>query len=134
MALTIKQRNAANELALETLKFLRGITTAHHDRGRLENARIAQNKIARVVHLLTDKAAQAPAGELVDHVQPELEDSMQNLGKVLDDVLEPLGYALLVFDQDEADEGATLNYVSNCLRDEIVAAMRQFIEAVEGGE
>lgn len=71
---------------------------------------------------------QKPSGTIDDHVTDE--PTMQALGSVIHDNVKPSGYALLVFTQDPGAEKRT-NYVSNCHRDDICAAMAEFIAAHE---
>jgi len=67
--------------------------------------------------------------EINDQLQPELEETMQNLASVLADLLKPYGFALFVF---EFGENALFNYVSNAQREDMVATMKDFIAAHEG--
>lgn len=71
---------------------------------------------------------QKPSSTIDDHVSDEA--TMQALADVIRDNVKPHGFALLVFTQDPGAEKRT-NYVSNCHRDDICAAMAEFIAAHE---
>lgn len=79
-------------------------------------------KMARIIE------RQKPSGTIEDHVSDEA--TMQALAEVINDNVRPHGYALLVFTQDP-DAHERCNYVSNCHRDDICAAMAEFIAAHE---
>lgn len=67
----------------------------------------------------------------------ETKNVMQSIASVLDDVLngshrpKQNGFVVLVFPVD-GPEGARTNYVSNCDRKDIIAAMKEVVARFEG--
>lgn len=68
-----------------------------------------------------------PSGTIEDHISDEA--TMQSLAEVIGENVKPHGFALLVFTTEEGDDRC--NYVSNSHRDDICAAMAEFIAAHE---
>jgi hypothetical protein len=66
-----------------------------------------------------------------DQIDPKYHALMHALAQGIDGVLGGLGFALLVFDQGKV-EGGRVNYIGNSNRDDMVAAMREFIARNEG--
>lgn len=65
-----------------------------------------------------------------DPIRPELSEPMNELARVLSEVLpDGVGFALLVFD---FGKGGFMNYISNSERADVVRAMREFIARAEG--
>ena len=62
-------------------------------------------------------------------IPPELRERMNDIGGLLDDVFDGKGFALLVFD---FGPDGMMNYISNAERDDMLAAMREFIASHEG--
>ncbi len=71
-----------------------------------------------------------PSHIIDDTVAADLEAPMNSLAEVIREVVEPFGFALLVFGRDDST-GGRMNYVSNSNRDDICVAMREFIAAHE---
>lgn len=67
------------------------------------------------------------------HIRPEitpgLRESMNRVGKIIGEVFDGRGFALLVFD---FGPDGTMNYLSNAQRDDMLAAMKEFIATHEG--
>jgi len=69
----------------------------------------------------------------------ETTNVMQSIASVLDEALngkhrpKPNGFVVLVFPK-EGPEGARTNYVSNCDRKDIIAAMKEVVARFEGQE
>jgi len=66
-----------------------------------------------------------------DEIDDRYRDLMKALAQGIDDVLGGLGFALLVFEHGKADNGR-VNYIGNSNRDDMIAAMREFIARNEG--
>lgn len=58
-----------------------------------------------------------------DPIQASLHGAMNALGEIVDLAVAPNGWAVLVFDRDTG----RANYISNCNREEMIAAMKDFI-------
>ncbi|MBP0634880.1 hypothetical protein [Cupriavidus sp. AcVe19-6a] len=56
-------------------------------------------------------------------------EMMNVLASVLADQLQPSGFALLVFD---CEDPGRVNYISNCSRQDMIAAMQEFLARNEG--
>lgn len=75
-----------------------------------------------------------------DHgpVQPNLVEMMNGLGRGIDDMLnhglaaKKYGFALLMFEFGDAKPGDRMNYISNSAREDMIAAMKEFIARAEG--
>lgn len=62
-------------------------------------------------------------------ITPGLRDSMNRVGSILGETFEGRGFALFVFD---FGPDGTMNWLSNAQRDDMIAALREFIAAQEG--
>lgn len=65
----------------------------------------------------------------MEPIQADLYERMNILGKELGNIFKPYGFSLLVFDY--GDKGR-MNYISNACREDIIAAMKEFIAKHEG--
>ncbi len=87
---------------------------------------LARYKMAKFLH-------SEPTGEVIqERIVEDLEAPMNALSEVIMDVVAPFGFALLVFSQDPKDPRT--NYVSNCNRDDICEAMREFVTVHEASK
>jgi len=68
---------------------------------------------------------------MTDPISPAYRERMNELAHALDEILAPAGFALLVFDVNKP-EGVRMSYISNARREDIVAAMKEFIARREG--
>ena len=59
------------------------------------------------------------------------QNNMQALAQGLDDVLDGLGFALLVFDRNRIERGH-MNWVSNGRREDMVVALKEMVAQLEG--
>jgi hypothetical protein len=66
-----------------------------------------------------------------DPIDSQYRDLMNALAVGLSEVLGGLGFALLVFEHGNANNGR-VNYIGNSNRDDMIAAMREFIARNEG--
>lgn len=64
-------------------------------------------------------------------IEPQYHAAMNALAEAIDDVLGGLGFALLVFELNKV-EGGRVNYISNAKREDMLAAMREFVARSEG--
>lgn len=65
----------------------------------------------------------------MDPIQPELKKLMNALGKDLKNIFLPHGFTLLVFDYGN---NGRMNYLSSANREDMIAAMKEFIAVHEG--
>ncbi|MES2729983.1 MAG: hypothetical protein V4621_07835 [Pseudomonadota bacterium] len=63
-------------------------------------------------------------------IEEEHRALMNDVAQALKEVLDPLGFALLVF--EKGDKAGRMNYICNCDRDDMVTAMKEFIANHEG--
>lgn len=63
-------------------------------------------------------------------VEEQHEVVMNAIAGVLEDLLKPFGFCLLVFDKNTPS--GRMNYICNCDRDDMVTAMKEFIANHEG--
>lgn len=63
-------------------------------------------------------------------IEDQHQQMMNALASVLDETLQPYGFALLVFDKNTSD--GRMNYICNCDRNDMVTAMKEFIANHEG--
>jgi len=61
----------------------------------------------------------------------DTEMNLQAVAKGLDEILDGLGFALFVFDQ-QGPEGGRTNYVSNVARADMIAAMKEVLGRFDG--
>lgn len=64
-------------------------------------------------------------------IDPKYREKMRAVAEALDDVFRPAGFALLIFPLNEPHEGR-VNYISNANREDMLAAMKEFIARNEG--
>lgn len=69
-------------------------------------------------------------------IQPELRAIMNDIGRVIAQAMKETagpgyGFALLMFGL-EGDEKGRMNYLSNCNREDMLTAMKEFIARAEG--
>jgi len=67
----------------------------------------------------------------MDPIKSDLYEKMNGLAKELSIFFKPYGFSLLVFDFQSKGEGR-MNYISNAKRDDMLAAMKEFIAKHEG--
>lgn len=65
----------------------------------------------------------------MDPIRPDLIEKMNGIGKILGDNSKPYGFTLLVFDYGDS---GYMNYISNANREDMIAAMKEFIAKHEG--
>jgi hypothetical protein len=65
----------------------------------------------------------------INPLPDDLNKIMNDIGKILADVVKPKGFALLVFD---LGNDGNMNYISNANRDDMITAMKEFIAVHEG--
>ena len=69
-------------------------------------------------------------------IEPKVRSVMNEIGQTLGRVIKQhapgYGYALLVFKLGDAREGDRMNYISNAVREDMLAAMKEFIARAEG--
>lgn len=122
-------RKAANAQALALLKHTRALVEPKPDEQLLAETRTLQIEVTKLLRLMTPAAPIGSKVAIADQVQPDLEALMNDLANVLRELLEPLGFALFVF---EFGSDKLFNYISNAHRDDMVATMKEFIAAHEG--
>lgn len=114
------RRRGARQKARQLVEIARaivGTVDAVHARHLSQQA----DQLAGEIRLALAKAHD-PKGDVIKHtVADGLEPILQAYAAQLREDLPGIGFALLVF-----HDGLT-NYVSNCVRDDIVAAMHEFI-------
>lgn len=66
-----------------------------------------------------------------DQIDPRYHATMNALAEGISEVLGGLGFALLVFELNKV-EGGRVNYISNAKREDMLAAMREFVARAEG--
>lgn len=66
-----------------------------------------------------------------DPIDSHYRELMNSLATGLNDVLGGLGFALLIFEHGSVD-GGRVNYISNSNRDDMIAAMREWLARAEG--
>ena len=70
---------------------------------------------------------------MADPIQPDLIEIMNNIAKLLSKIFKPYGFSLLVFPFAQNDKGnGRMNYISNANREDMLAAMKEFIANAEG--
>ena len=68
-------------------------------------------------------------------IEPKVRSVMNEIGQILGRVIKEsggYGFALLVFRLGDAEEGDRMNYISNIRREDMLAAMKEFIARAEG--
>lgn len=116
-------RTDANQEALELLKMARRLVEPQPAEAMLNQAKRALMKLQRVIYKL--QGAQASP---VERVPSELEIAMVGLRDSLDEILDPFGFCLLVFD---VSAEARVSWITKAgVREADVAQLMQFyIEA-----
>lgn len=66
---------------------------------------------------------------MIDPIPKELNEAMNGVGKLLNKIFKPFGFALLVFD---FGNHGRMNYISNADREDMITAMKEFIAVHEG--
>lgn len=66
-----------------------------------------------------------------DPIDSQYRELMNAVATGLNDVLGGLGFALLIFEHGKVD-GGRVNYISNSNRDDMIAAMREWLARAEG--
>lgn len=66
-----------------------------------------------------------------DPIDPRYHELMNALAEGIDQVLGGVAFALLVFEHGKTD-GGRVNYIGNANREDMIAAMREFIARAEG--
>jgi len=122
-------RKAANAQALALQKLARALVEPKPEARMLEETRALQIEVTKLLRLMTPAAPIGSRVAIADQVQPDLEAVMNDLAGVLRELLEPLGFALFVF---EFGDSKLFNYISNAHRDDMIATMKEFIAAHEG--
>ena len=117
-----KRVHLAAELARVAMRLQRTPADKQADLLRTADKILHNYKMTRILE------NQKPSGTFVDTVTDEA--TMTALADVIRENIAPHLFALLVFTKDPDDGGRT-NYVSNCRRDDICAAMAEFIAANE---
>lgn len=69
-----------------------------------------------------------------DPIPEDLRDVMKGIGTLISDAIErhadrPMGFVLLTFD---FGEGGRTSYISNVVREDVIEAMKKFIERQDG--
>lgn len=114
------RRRGARQKARQLVELARAIVGTI-DAERARQLSQEADKLAGEIRLALAKAHD-PKGDVIKHtVAQGLEPILQAYAAQLREDLPGVGFALLVF-----HDGLT-NYVSNCVRDDIVAAMHEFI-------
>jgi hypothetical protein len=76
--------------------------------------------------------------EQEEPIQEEYEKQMYAVGRAIDEFLNPdgnnktLGFAILMFKLGEPADGDRMNYLCNSRREDMIAAMKEFIARNEG--
>jgi hypothetical protein len=84
----------------------------------------ANSIVRKILHAL-EKADTTSAIEPA--VAEDVKATIDALGEVVRDAITPRGYLLMIFGEGRVD------YVTNAVRDDVVALMREFIQAHEKG-
>lgn len=66
---------------------------------------------------------------MIHPIQPELKEKMNEVGGILKEFFHPYGFVLLAFDYGNKGR---MNYLSSACREDVIAAMKEFIAHVEG--
>jgi hypothetical protein len=72
-------------------------------------------------------------------IQQKYKDQLRAIAKTLDEFLNgpdpaprKLGFAVLMFEIGDNSDKAKVNYISNCQREDMLVAMKEFIARAEG--
>lgn len=121
---TKQLRLAARQHAKALAHVAHKIATAVSPLAARRAAGHANSILRKILHALE----QADTTSAIEpKVSDELKATLDSLGEVVRDAITPRGYLLLVFGEGRVE------FVTNAVRDDVVALMKEFIEAHEKG-
>lgn len=121
---TKQLRLAARQHAKALAHVAHKIATAVSPLAARRAAGHANSILRKILHAL-EQADTTSA--ITSSVDPEISTTIDSLAEVIQDATRPRGYLLLVFGEGRVD------YKTNAVRDDVVALMKEFIEAHEKG-